>query len=178
MKGITLTDLSRGVDKNVSYIHQFVWKGAPKTLPVSTRVEVARMLDLPEDALRFSGEPTLAELTQAAKPAVAAKPAISPQNDVPVFRDDGLIDASKAEEWTSALQPVASGGTYIALWITASAADCRWVILPMFACRSRRGSEIPLSPCPSVASQRWAHSSALMNGRCGSVTREALTASS
>lgn len=119
LKEVSLSDISRSVGKNVSYIHQFVWKGAPKTLPVSIRVEVARILDLPEDALRFPGEPTLAELTQAAKPAALARSAVVPPHEVPVFRDDDLIDPAKAEEWTSPLQSAASGGAYIALWITA-----------------------------------------------------------
>ncbi|MBR0662235.1 hypothetical protein [Neoroseomonas oryzicola] len=119
-KGVTLADLSRAAGKNLSYVHQFIWKGAPKSLPLAVRIQVAKALDMPVDSLSPPGEPSLASIVGDTEAPGGGARSGGELRDVPVFRDDGVIDPAQAAEWTTGLKSTAYGGIYIALWITGT----------------------------------------------------------
>lgn len=117
-KGVTLADLSRAAGRNLSYVHQYVWKGAPKALPVNERAKIAKYLDMPEDLLRQPWEPSLVSIV-AGSDELHPAPRPIDTRDVPVFRDDEIIDPAKALNWESSLDAKGNGGRYVAIWITA-----------------------------------------------------------
>ena len=118
-RGVTLADLSRVVGRNLSYIHQYVWKGAPRALPVAARAKIAEYLDIPEDLLRQPWEPSLASIVAGTDELrVAPRPIDS--RDVPVFRDDEVIDPTRATNWEVGLDGKANGGRYVAIWATTN----------------------------------------------------------
>jgi hypothetical protein len=116
-KGVTLADLSRAAGKNLSYVHQYVWKGAPKALPVNERVKIAKYLDMPEDLLRQPWEPSLVSIA-AGSDDLHPVPRPIDTRDVPVFRDDEIIDPAKAQNWERGIDAKGSGGRYVAVWVT------------------------------------------------------------
>lgn len=116
-KGVTLADLSRAAGRNLSYVHQYIWKGAPKALPVNERAKIARHLDMPEDLLRQPWEPSLVSIVAGSD---ESRPAPRPidTRDVPVFRDDDIIDPAQAMNWESGVDAKGNGGRYVAIWVT------------------------------------------------------------
>jgi hypothetical protein len=48
----TLAEASRHIQRNQSYMHQFIWRMTPKRLPEDVRGLLASFLGVPEDALR------------------------------------------------------------------------------------------------------------------------------
>lgn len=53
-RGLTIADLSRALQRNEAYMHQFIWRGTPKWLREADRAVVCQMLDIPESLLRPS----------------------------------------------------------------------------------------------------------------------------
>lgn len=53
--GSDLKALSKQLDKNVAYLHSFVWKGSPRKLDGDDRKRLASLLSVPESALVHGG---------------------------------------------------------------------------------------------------------------------------
>lgn len=51
-KGLNLAEISRSLGLNHAYMQQFIKRGTPRRLPEDIRIELARMLDLDETALK------------------------------------------------------------------------------------------------------------------------------
>jgi len=51
-KGINLRTLSRQIKKNDAYLHQYIYRGTPKSLPENVRYRLAMLLDIHESELR------------------------------------------------------------------------------------------------------------------------------
>lgn len=117
VKGATLADLSRAAGRNLSYVHQYVWKGAPKALPVAARAKIAEYLDIPEDLLRQPWEPSLVSIVGGSD-ELRAPSRSGESRDVPVFRDDEIIDPTAATNWEVGLDSKGNRGRYVAIWVT------------------------------------------------------------
>lgn len=125
-RGLTLADLSRQLQRNESYLHQFVHRGTPRRLPEDTRATLAALLDVPEDSLR--GQSRIVAAAQPVLPApgptsgradaVATPPSVLAERDVPVYADDGVIIPSEAIEWTWRPPRLLTGRGAFAIWIS------------------------------------------------------------
>ncbi len=51
-KGVNLRTLSRQIKKNDAYLHQYIYRGTPKTLPENLRYHLAMLLGIHESELR------------------------------------------------------------------------------------------------------------------------------
>ena len=49
-KGVNLRTLSRQIRKNDAYLHQYIYRGTPKTLPENLRYHLATLLGIHESA--------------------------------------------------------------------------------------------------------------------------------
>lgn len=121
---LPLAHLSQALQRNESYLHQFVHRGTPRRLPEEARAILADLLQVPEDALRSTPNPdgranpagALADRERrAASPPIAAQ-AHGP--DIPVYSDEGKIAPGHALDcaWRPARLVTAKGA--FALWIS------------------------------------------------------------
>ena len=115
---LSLADMSRGVGKNHSYMHQFLYRRTPQELPEAVRRKLAGMLDLPESQLRPAhsddapgiAAPSVMTVVPARAPvALSTTPPNSPHGrEVPVFMDTDEIIPAKATEWAIRPGPLAA----------------------------------------------------------------------
>ena len=120
-KGVNLSDISKACGRYPGYIHGFIWKGTPKRLDEDARRIVAKMLELPEDALRDTPLPPYLAQIEAARvtaSAVAGAPGapVYATRPVPLFREDEPIDAAQAQQWAPPFAGVGSPAA-CAIWI-------------------------------------------------------------
>ncbi len=122
--GLDLATLSRHVAKNATYMHQYVWRGSPKSLPEDVREALAERLGIPEDQIRG---PQLAQRSRSTPPVTAAdvptpgRHTVMPlqgAGEVPVFSDGASINPSKANDWTGRPPLLQSAGSAFAVWIS------------------------------------------------------------
>ena len=72
--GKTLSALSKDIGRNHAYLQQFVKRGVPAALPEGVRAKLAKLLGVPESALRAPHERiSELELTNAAAPLPTVK---------------------------------------------------------------------------------------------------------
>ena len=55
-KGVNLRTLSRQIKKNDAYLHQYIYRGTPKTLPENLRYHLATLLGIHESELRETAQ--------------------------------------------------------------------------------------------------------------------------
>jgi hypothetical protein len=109
---LSLAALSREVNRNEAYLHQFVWRGSPKDLPETTRKHLAQTLGLDEASLRGGEEPMAIPSSIMTLPGRAA---VSPP-DVPVVRLGDRLDAAPSE-WAPRPPTLATVTNAFALWV-------------------------------------------------------------
>jgi hypothetical protein len=114
-RGLTIADISRALNKNEAYMHQFIWRGSPAWLNEADRSVVCRLLDIPDAVLRPPIPETISPIRQVGPPLYASA---SIPRDVPVFREDDEINAAAPSDWVYRLPGLMAGALY-ALWITA-----------------------------------------------------------
>lgn len=115
--GLSLTDLSRMIERNGTYIHQFLYRRSPKTLPEDAREDIARALKIDPGVLR--GEPKRgARLAPPKSPLVSGGLPLSsdspPAASVPLFNEGDRIDGPPPARATLLL-PV--GPEAFAIWL-------------------------------------------------------------
>jgi hypothetical protein len=126
---LTLADISRGIGRNPTYIHQYMRRGSPAVLPEDMRNRVAELLGLPESALRPSPEGRLGGTPQLLLPSPfpilrplprdSTREAI-PSRDVPIFADTDPVDVAQATEWAHRPAALLTSGGSFALWISGN----------------------------------------------------------
>ena len=115
-RGLTIADISRALNKNEAYLHQFIWRRSPKWLREADRAVVCRLLEIPEAVLM----PPMPDTVPSSRglllsPSIAN---VSGQRDIPLFREDDEINAAAPSDWVYRLPGLVAGALY-ALWITA-----------------------------------------------------------
>lgn len=127
----TLADASRYIQRNQSYMHQFIWRTTPKRLPEDVRGALAAFLGVSEDALRHPrpSPPPAPPLPGAHPPrgsALAERSARldaslhpAPSADVPVFAERDVFDPRTAVEWIGRPPLLATVGPLLAVWMAA-----------------------------------------------------------
>jgi len=115
---INIADLSRASGRNVTYMHQFIYKGTPKRLAEDTRKAIAAILKLPEDDLRDQPRAPTAMWQRVKAPSVPANMASLGANLVPLFFEDQMVNPTQALSTTQAM-PAKVGHADFALWIKA-----------------------------------------------------------
>jgi hypothetical protein len=87
--GFTYADLSRAVERNETYIHQFVFRGTPKHLSEEVRTLLAAKIGVTEDDLRGGPRGQQRRLSPAARVnSMTGDVAIrGDDRDIPVFTD-------------------------------------------------------------------------------------------
>lgn len=113
---LTLAGVSRLMGRNVTYLHQFVYRGTPRKLPEDDRARLALLLDLPEWKLRPEGKPVITETKSDARDFPPLNTASAPQG-VPVYTERDTIDAAQVIEWIPHPSLLGSTGPVFALWI-------------------------------------------------------------
>lgn len=116
---LSLKALSLIAGYNESYIYQFITRGTPKHLPEGAREAIATALGVPPDMLRAPAVPPPLGAALPSAPMAGAPAAPLPtQRDIPVFRDDGEVDAAAASEWTWRPPALLTAGGAFAVWIS------------------------------------------------------------
>jgi SOS-response transcriptional repressor LexA len=115
--------LSRAIGMNGAYMHQFMKRGTPKTLPEDVRDRIAAELDLPSDVLRHD-EPRRVKATPEARsdhtPVIPAG-----RRSVPVYRQGDAVDPRHATEWTEWPSFANMSSHAFALWVVESTGRLR-----------------------------------------------------
>lgn len=116
---LSLADLSRMTGRNAAYMHQFTYRGSPKTLPEATRRALSQILELPEAAL-------LGDVPASGAPvwSVPTPPVSWPARDVPVLQLGDKIGANPME-WAARPPSLAAVAGAFAIWISATAGRLR-----------------------------------------------------
>jgi transcriptional regulator with XRE-family HTH domain len=70
VKGLRLAALSRALDRNHAYLHQYLHRGTPRRLPYDILKRLARLLDLPLDALLAADQQPSKPISAAATPPI------------------------------------------------------------------------------------------------------------
>jgi SOS-response transcriptional repressor LexA len=84
-KRFSLRELSRLIDRNPSYLHQWAYKGSPKVLPEKERLRLASVLSVDERILRdegFEGEAAEASATEVPAPRARTGEFFTPRHVV------------------------------------------------------------------------------------------------
>lgn len=108
-KRLSLADLSRGVDKNPAYVHQYIHKGSPRVLPEDVRRGLARMLELDDAELHHNPVPRR-------EPAAALD--LPGSRDLPVFSDSAPLNREAVSELIDRPALFAGMPLAFALWIS------------------------------------------------------------
>jgi hypothetical protein len=118
--GLTYADLSRAVQRNETYVHQFVFRGTPKRLPEDVRETLARTLGVSEDELRGTPPGQQRRLSPATRAAVMSPPATpaTKERDLPVFTEAGATLASAAVSWTPRPRSLDAAPGSFAVWVS------------------------------------------------------------
>jgi hypothetical protein len=109
--GLTLADASRHLERNESYIHQFLFRKSPRRLPEEVRGPLALLLGVPEGSL-VSGP-----LPPAPNPEVRLGTVAMPTQDIPVFTEADTIEPALASEWIKRPPLLGGTGPLFGLWI-------------------------------------------------------------
>jgi SOS-response transcriptional repressor LexA len=121
--GLDLATLSRHVLKNATYMHQYIWRGSPKSLPEDVREALAERLGIPESQLRSVQQTRQPRVTALPRPVgvliTGRQTASSTQTagKVPVFSDEGPINLTEAADWTERPPLLQSAASAFAVWI-------------------------------------------------------------
>lgn len=110
--GLTLADASRHLERNESYIHQFLFRGSPKRLPEEVRGPLAALLGVPEGSLRSGPLPS------APKPDIRLGMVAAPTQEIPVFTERDVIEPALATEWIGRPPLLSASGPLFGLWIS------------------------------------------------------------
>lgn len=130
--GINFADLSRALNRNQTYMHQFVRRGTPQRLEEDERLRIAAILNLPEEALRIPGAtrsrsgPTSAKIGGPqmirAYTDIGAAPipgrGTSADDEIPVFTERDEFNPAKATEWIGRPPLLGRAGPIFACWIS------------------------------------------------------------
>lgn len=121
---LPLAHLSQALQRNESYLHQFVHRGTLRRLPEEARAILTDLLQVPETALRSTPNPdarrnpggALADSgCRAGSPPVTAQ---AQGLDIPVYSDEGKIAPGHALDWAwRPVRLVTAKGAF-ALWIS------------------------------------------------------------
>ncbi len=111
---VTMKEASAYVGRNQSYLHQFLLRGSPRILPEEVRHALASLLGVPEGSLR-SGLP----LPPPPRPEAGGALSAVPTQDIPVFREQDVIEPALATEWIGRPPLLGASGPVFALWIGA-----------------------------------------------------------
>ena len=84
-KGISLSELSKRIGKNQTYIQQFITKGSPKQLHERDRAAVAEILGIPEISLRLDAHDTQLSKTKAFTPEIIPGEGLVGSRDFPIY---------------------------------------------------------------------------------------------
>jgi hypothetical protein len=119
---LTMAELSRHMGRNPTYLHQYIRRRHPAVLPEDARGSLARLLGLPEDALRSPGRNRGAATGLTAPPLHGLRniPSSPPRRDVPVFADSQSVDPVAAIEWTERPPILQAAAGSFALWISSA----------------------------------------------------------
>lgn len=112
-RGLTVTHVSRALNKNEAYMHQFIWRGSPEWLGEADRAVVCRLLEIPEAVLKPPMPGTVSSSRGLLSPSVADG---AGQRDVPLFREDDEINFGSTREWAFRLPGLVPGPVF-AIWI-------------------------------------------------------------
>jgi hypothetical protein len=117
---LSLAALSRRLNRNEAYMHQFMWRGSPKDLPEPVRRPLAQILGVDEAELR--GE----EPGPAPAPVLAGGGGMpsAPHRDIPVWRIGDLL-AAPPSEWAPRPPALAGVARAFALWVAEPAGRAR-----------------------------------------------------
>lgn len=112
-RGVTIADLSRALQRNEAYMHQFIWRASPQWLGEADRAVICQMLEIPETLLRppMPDAPSPMRLRQSLAAVTGTD-----QREVPLFREDDLINLTAVREWTHRIPGLPPGAVF-ALWI-------------------------------------------------------------
>jgi len=96
--GLTYSSLSQTVERNETYIHQFLFRGTPKRLSEDVRQSLARTLGVREDDLRGTIHGQQRRLSPTTRASLMSPTTMlsATEPDLPVFAEDGAIVASSA----------------------------------------------------------------------------------
>lgn len=115
---LTLADLSRVAGKNESYMHQYMYRQSPRRLPEDVREAIARVLQVPDEALREGGSQSAGPVGPHIKPILTGSGGMDAGRDVPLFQEGDEIEPSLARDWTyRPVQLGAAAGPMTAIWI-------------------------------------------------------------
>ncbi len=103
---------SEYVGRNHAYLHQFLLRRTPRTLPEEVRYPLAALLGVPEGSLR-SGLP----LPPPPRPETSGALSVLPALEIPVFREEDVIEPALAVEWIGRPPLLGASGPVFALWI-------------------------------------------------------------
>lgn len=122
---LTLAHLSRALERNESYMHQFVYRGSPRRLPEDARATLADLLQVPEDMLRGMPKPDGKARSHGGPVGRGHREALlpvagqaHPGPDIPVYSDDDKIAPENALEWTWRPSRLSTAKGAFALWIS------------------------------------------------------------
>lgn len=106
--GLTLADLSRGLERNPTYFHQYLYRGSPKVLPEDVRIHLAELLAVDESALRGVPTPRKGPEKPAGHPTLQPRrplmTGLSPSNIsqtelIPIFSEKDALIGNSATAW-------------------------------------------------------------------------------
>jgi hypothetical protein len=117
---LSYADVSRQIERNETYIHQFLFRGSPKVLPEDVRERLALVLQVEEGTLRGPTRGRGTRITSfAATAALPLVPVQSPvdANVLPAFSEADPIMPARATSWVPRPPALSLVSGCFAIWI-------------------------------------------------------------
>jgi hypothetical protein len=117
---LSYADTSRQIDRNETYVHQFLFRGTPKVLPEDVRGPLATVLQVEEDELRGSPRGRGTRVTSAAAAAALPSAPIHSPDDttaLPTYSETDQITPARATSWSLRPPQLARVSGCFAIWI-------------------------------------------------------------
>ena len=112
---LSIADISRALNRNDAYMHQFIWRRSPMWLHENDRAVICDLLEIPEELLK-QPVPGGVSMPNGYMPLPAAD--ASRARDVPLYKEGASIDVASPLDWTFRL-PGYGPGALVAIWISA-----------------------------------------------------------
>ena len=100
-------------------MHQFLHRGTPKVLPEQARLDLARLLQVPEDTLRGAHPRRTRTAPPKQAAALLASVSIPPAaRDIPVYSEDDPMTPEGIGTWVRRPPQLQAASRCFAIWIT------------------------------------------------------------
>ena len=112
---LSIADISRALNRNDAYMHQFIWRCSPMWLGENDRAVICHLLEIPEEVLKKPAPGGVA-MPKGYMPLPTAD--ASRARDVPLYKEGASIEVASPLDWTFRL-PGYGPGALVAIWISA-----------------------------------------------------------